>query len=448
MSSRTPLTEAEKEHLCQAKLQGRPLVELAAELGCSLDCAAKWWARYRKDGVAGIRARPWGPPVKGWLVTFDARIAPVALALKRSHPGWGPERVLVELRTHPQFQGLALPSASRLAPFFRALCPDCVATPKPRPVEPPRPPVAPGVHVIWGLDSQEGIRLGDGQIATVCNVRDPVGAAMIASQAFATQTEKHWRKLTWSEVREVVRTGAAEWRTLPEILLTDNELGLAGGPNDPFPGHLTLWLVGLGIQHRFIRPGYPTDQPQTERNHRTLDGLAMNPIDLATLEALQQALDRERSLYNTLFPSRASDCAGRPPLVAHPELLCPHRPYSREAELALFDLQRVYDHLATFTFERKVNAAGQVSLGRQFYSVGRSQSGNLVQVQMDAAHHEWIFWPKSADPNIAAQELARRTPKNLDVLTLTGLKPGEAELAEPLQLSFACFVAEPIGTTS
>lgn len=178
---------------------------------------------------------------------------------------------------------------------------------------------------------------------------------------------KHWRKLDWTEACEVVREGAAEWHTLPEALLTDNELCLVGGPNDPFPGLFTLWLVGLGVQHLRIRPHCPTDHPHTERNHRTLDGLAMNTEDLANLATLQQALTRERRVYNHAFPSQASDCAGRPPLEAHPELLCPRRPYCREAELALFELQRVYDHLATFTFERKVNSVGRVSLGRQMY---------------------------------------------------------------------------------
>jgi hypothetical protein len=109
---------------------------------------------------------------------------------------------------------------------------------------------------MWQLDSQEGIPLHDGDIATICNIRDPVGAAMIASQAFSVKTELHWRKLTWQEVRGVLRQAFTEWQTLPDGVKTDNELGLAGGPTDPYPGQLTLWLVGLGIKHRCIRPGF------------------------------------------------------------------------------------------------------------------------------------------------------------------------------------------------
>jgi hypothetical protein len=292
---------------------------------------------------------------------------------------------------------------------------------------------------MWQLDSQEGIRLHDGDIATICNIRDPVGAAMIASQAFSVKTELHWRKLEWIEVRAVLRQAFSEWQTLPDGLQTDNELGLAGGPNDPYPGQLTLWLVGLGIKHRFIRPGCPTDQPHIERNHRTLDDFALNDQALADREQLQQTLGRERSLYNRLFPARASDCAGRPPLVAHPELLCPRRYYQPDLELILFDLQRVYDYLASYTFKRTVNASGQVSLGRHMYSLGkklvRQHQLKTVLARFDPRLKQWVFLTETE------AELLRRPLKGLDVSTLTGLDPLSLRHTQPVQLTLPGFVA-------
>jgi hypothetical protein len=56
--------------------------------------------------------------------------------------------------------------------------------------EVPRPTRATAVHEIWQVDHQESHRLGDGSIATVCNIRNPYGAAMIASHAFEVKTEK------------------------------------------------------------------------------------------------------------------------------------------------------------------------------------------------------------------------------------------------------------------
>lgn len=433
MGNREPLSQAEKEYLYYGKLAGRTLPELAEEVGCTVHSARKWWRVGRDKGVAGLRSRRRGRISSGILSQFDPRVAETALGLKQAHPGWGADRVLIELDHAPPLAGLRLPSRSRLADFFKARCPESVAPRKPR-VEPaPRPLEATAVHELWQLDSQEGIRLHDGEIATICNIRDPVGAAMIASQAFAVKTPRHWRKLTWSEVRAVLRAAFSEWHTLPDGVQTDNELALAGGPNDPFPSKLSLWLVGLGVAHRFIRPGCPTDQPHIERNHRTLDNLALNESALTDLLHLQQALDRERQVYNHHFPAQASDCARQPPLIAHPELLNPRRPYTPELELALFDLQRVYAYLATFSFTRKVNAVAQVSLGGQLYSLGkklvRQRQLDTVLARFDPHTIEWVFFTDDDEA------LVRRPPKGLDLQTLTGLDPSAPQPIRPVQLT-------------
>jgi transposase-like protein len=455
MSPRAPLIEAEKERIYQGKLQGRTLSELAVELQCSYSCVRKWWRKARDERLRGLRSEPHSSTQIGILSRFDPRVAQKALALKRSHKRWGADRVLVALRTDPELQGLELPSRSRLAAFFKERCPECIATRKPRPPAPPSPPRATGVHEVWQLDNQEGIRLQDGSIATLCNIRDPVGAAMIASRAFSVKTARHWRKLTWTEVRQVLRDAFTEWQTLPDCVQTDNELVLTGSPTDPFPSLLTLWLVGLGIRHRTIRPHCPTDQPHVERNHRTLDDFALNEESLAGLASLQQALDRERQMYNELFPSQASDCAGHPPLGVHPELLRPRRPYRPEWELALFDIQRVYDYLATFTFQRKVSASGQVSVGRQIYSVGRARAGASLSVRFDPGQRQWVFLAKPEEDEdgeeknekheeggeVDAHEVARRDVKNLDIEILTGLDPQDFAPIPPIQLTLPCFVA-------
>lgn len=439
MSNRYPLNQAEKERIYRGKLQGQPLAEVAAEVGCSLTCARKWWRVGRDRGLAGLSKPRRGRGASGPLSHFAPQVAAAALAYKQRHRRWGADRVLVEMKGDPALTDLALPQRSRLAAFFKERCPECVAGRKSHPRPQPRPPEATGVHQMWQLDSQEGIQLHDGDIATICNIRDPVGAAMIASQAFSVKTALHWRKLEWGEVRTVLRQAFTEWHTLPDGVQTDNELGLAGGPNDPYPGQLTLWLVGLGVKHRFIRPGCPTDQPHIERNHRTLDDFALDDAALADRDHLQQALDRERRVYNWQFPTRASDCAGRPPLVAHPELLRPRRYYQPDLELALFDLQRVYDYLARYTFKRTLNASAQVSLGRRLYSLGkklvREQQLKTVLARCDPHQKVWVFLTQTE------VELVRRPLKGLDLTTLTGLDPLKVRPTQPVQLTLPGFVA-------
>jgi hypothetical protein len=441
MVSRFPLSQAQKEQIYLGKLSGRSLLELAATVGCTVHCARKWWRVGRDTGLAGLRAVRRGRGKTGTLSCFDPAIAATALALKLAHPGWGAKRVLVELQAEGALCGRSLPGRSRLAVFFREQCPQCVAARRPR-RHPSQSAAAPRqVHEQWQLDSQEGIRLTNQEVATICNIRDPVSGAMIASRAFAVGTKRRWRKLEWTEVREVVRGAFAEWQTLPDALQTDHELGLAGTPSDLFPGKLTLWLHGLGVSHRFIRPGRPTDQPHVERNHRTLKNWAVDTQSVADLHHLQQALERERQVHNHLFPSQASDCVGRPPLTAHPELLTPRRSYQLDREQALFDLQRVYDFLAQFRFKRKIDGKARVSLGHHTYSLGqqnvRERKLQSVLARLDPNAKEWVFLTPDEE------EIVRRPPKGLDLQSLTGLNPSGSPAAQVIQLTLPFMDPQP-----
>lgn len=437
-----PFTEEERERIYQGRMKGKTIPEIADELDRSVYGVRKWWRRIRDEGAAGLRTRRRGPEAKGTLSSFDPEVVEKALKLKREHPRWGANRVILELEADETLEGSRVPRRSQLSAFFKEKCPECIAHRQPRSKKPKAPPAATAVHEVWQLDSQEKIELRNGEIATICNIRDPYGAAIITSQAFSVKTEKRWRKLKWEEVRQVLRIGFTEWGTLPDSVLNDNELGLAGAPTVSFPSKLTLWLVGLGIKHRFIRPHCPTDQPHIERTHRIVDDLALNEASLANMDSLQASLNKECSVYNHLFPSRASDCGGKPPLVAHPELLHPRKPYTPELELALFDIRRVYHFLAEFTFARTVNVAGQVSLGRTLYSIGRRFNGKSVLVRLDPDTCEWIFVePIQQDDKTIEEELTRLPIKHLDVTSLTGLVPQPIELPEPIQLTLPCLAA-------
>jgi hypothetical protein len=442
MKNRDPLSEVEKERIYQGKLRGQTLLAMAKAVDCSLACSRKWWRIGRDRGLEGLRAAKRRRGRTGLLSGFDPMVAQKALVLKRANPGWGANRVLIELGKDPDLMGLSLPCPSCLAVFFKANCPECVSARKPRePSSGPIPQVT-EAHQLWQLDNQECIPLKNGEIATICNIRDPYGAAMIASQAFEVHTERAHRKLKWTEVRQVLRNAFTEWHTMPDGILTDNELGLAGAPREPYPGRLTLWLVGMGIQHCFIRPGRPTDQPQIERNHRTIDGLALNDEALIDMNHLQAALDRERMVYNSAFPCHASDCQGHPPLTAHPELLHPRREYHPDHELAIFDLQRVLNYLSTITFERMINSANQIRIGRELYYFSKTTVADWqtkhILVRLDPVHNQWVF---SAKQEVGERELARRPTKFLNASAITNLVPSDLKPLKPFQIAFSFMTA-------
>ena len=208
MGSTHALSERDRERIYQGKLREKSVAEIAQELNCSEEVVRKWWRRIRDEGALGIQEKLRGRPKRGVLSTFSAEVREEALNLKRTHRGWGADRVEIEMVAQQRFG--ELPSRSRLSAYLKEQCPNCLSKHDPRKAPMPAPPRARAVHEVWELDSQEKIVLANGEIATICNIRDPFGAAMISSQAFSVKTEKHWRKLTLDEVRRVLRTAFVE----------------------------------------------------------------------------------------------------------------------------------------------------------------------------------------------------------------------------------------------
>lgn len=429
MIAHPPLTTAEKERIYADKLRGHALPAIAAAIGCSPATVRKWWRLARDHGRSALHQARRGRSASGVLSSFAPCVKAQALALKHDHPTWGSDRVLAELRSDRALTDLRLPSRSRLAVLFHTLCPEFVARHRPAPAPPAKPPQPSAVHECWQLDCQEAIPLAAGRRASICTIREPVGAAILASRAFDVTGGVRGRRLSWQEVRGVIRSACSEWHTLPDSLQTDHEVGLAGAPTDPYPSHLTLWLVGLGVRHQFIRPYTPTDQAQIERSHRTLDTFVGLPDASLDLAVLQQRLDRERAQHNQFLASRASDCAGRPPLIAHPALLHGRREYRPEWERMLFDEQRVYAYLASIPLARRVSSVGQIQIGMQVYSVGRALAGQSVTVVCDAATHKWVV---SRVDGTLIKELPIR---GVDVTSLTGIAVAPEVELPPIQLT-------------
>jgi transposase-like protein len=207
MATRAPLTEAEKQYIYDRKQQGVSLTKIAQALHCSWETTRKWW-RYRRDGK---QPRPRGRPRTGILSTYPQRIREKAVTLKRTHPHWGPANVKLELKDQLKLEADELPSDARLSALFKAKCPEAVQPRQRRHYPESTFPKATHPHQRWQMDEKEAVRVGDLDRANILNVRDPVGALMIASRAFVTTTEKGWRKLSLPEVQETLREAFQRW---------------------------------------------------------------------------------------------------------------------------------------------------------------------------------------------------------------------------------------------
>ena len=422
---RPSLTQAERDYLIQHKQAGASHREVAQELHCAPETVRKQWKHFR----AGNTRRRRGRPVGGILSTYPELMRQMALSLKMSHPHWGPANVLIELRKHPELGSQRLPSVSRLSALFKRHCPEAVQSHLPRKgsaTQAVKPAVA---HQRWQIDTKEKIRLGDGELASILEIRDPVSALMVAAQAFlTTRTSTTCRKLGLDEIRATLRWAFATWGK-PVQIQTDHEDVYAGAPQSDFPTLFTLGLVGLGIEHVLSRRNRPTDQPHIERNHRTLGDLGWKDHPPANLPDLQAQLDADCARYNQEYPAQAADCQGQPPLVRHPEALHSGRPYSAECEWISFSLESVDHYLARLTWVRKVDVNGCLFLGDHRYSLGRVYRSQRVSARFVPEQRAFCFeteqgaWIKTIPA------------KGLEKSDLTGLIPQELPVGWAVQLS-------------
>lgn len=192
--------------------------------------------------------------------------------------------------------------------------------------------------------------------------------------------------------------------------------GLPWGTNSKVPSALALWLVGLGIAPILGRPRRSTDNAVVERSHGVLNGW-VEPHQCANFEALQECLQGFARFQRERYPA----CQNRPRMEAYPELVSQPRPYDMKTDADIWSLQSVMDYLATFRFQRKVEANGRISLLNSEYSLGRDFKRRTVAVQMDAQTHQWVIYDE------AGEELARHSPKNLTYKTIFGMTLAHAQ---------------------
>ena len=187
---------------------------------------------------------------------------------------------------------------------------------------------------------------------------------------------------------------------------------------EAFPSRFTLWLIGLGINHLVIRSRRPTDNAEVERWHRTLNEYVIVGNEHKSAKELEQALQQAHEELLHERPSRAKECNGRPIAVAYPELLTPTHSFQADQELARFDLSRVDNYLARFSWRRLVSENGQIAIDQQRrFIVGRQHANKEVLVRFDPADRHFVFY----DPEATDNELNRRPAKDLEVADLTGI---------------------------
>lgn len=430
-------TTHQRHQMYKAHLSGQSYAEIAETHGLSSSTVRRWCRRQRDGG--SVRTE-WHRPKRGALSRFEPIIRYVILRLRLDHPRWGPGTILVHLHKRPSLTGMKLPSRPSIGRYlnqwqrFRRPRRRKSTVALDRPAQPTR------VHECWQIDFKLGIKLEADTQVNLHTVTDQVSSACMTTQLTdAGKARTRPTRVTETELQATLRTAFHQWQTLPEIIQTDNEAVFVGHTSDHFPSRFTLWLTGLGIVHRRIRAGRPTDNAQVERNHQTVCNYAIIGNEALSRVQLQDILERSVEELAHELPSRAANCQGRPPVHAYPELIDHPNVWRPEREVACFDLKRVDRLLASSTWQRRVGKNGQVSIGahHRYYSVGRPYAGDDVHVCFDPDDRHFVFFLVDNSPSTVGPEVARRPARYLSVEDIIGLHDDDTTVGpQQLRLSF------------
>ena len=421
-------TIAQRREMMRLVEEGYTYAEVAQQIDVSFWTARKWIRIGKKYGVQNL-ASSYGRPRAGPLRGFDPMIRYIALRLKRQHPKWGAEYVLKKLRERHLLKAKELPSTTTIWRYWRSFG-DRLFPKR----DPSRSKVSPSniPHGVWQMDAKESVQIPGVGLVSFNQARDEFGRITVMHRVHAEpERARQMARLTSESAFQDCRIAFTQWG-MPEAIQTDRDTIYVDSGKSPFPNRIVLWWVGLGIEHRLIPRRTPKRNGTVERSHRTLMERTLENQEFENAEALQQQVDADWHELNHECPSRARGCHGKPPLVAHPELLTSHRPYQPEWELELFDLKRVNAYLAEFTWVRTCTSVGQLRMRKIRYSLGYAWAHQDVSVTFDPEQRQFVFAQIRSETQKGKDQPkldpVRRDVKNLSVEDITGLSSAIKDL--------------------
>lgn len=395
----SPIILAERVEIGERSKAGETDKTIALSLQRSISTIRKWRRRYEREGRAGLSSQM-GRPATGALGQYPPLVAQVISETRKAHSGWGALTLLLELQKDTRFAGKKFPSRSRIAAYLKQ---EKLAKKHERRHELTEPKPAPitRAHQEWELDAQGKLAIAGLGSASIINIVDVFSHLKIDGLPCLRTTHANTQDYQFVLRRSFVRYGKPEQISFDhDSVFYDNQTA------SPFPTQLHLWLIGLGIEVRFIHKLPPLEHAMIERNHQTITQQAVEGQTFANWTEMQNMLTGRIHFLNTEYPSSSSH--GLPPLVAHPQAAQTQRPYRLEWEKEDLDMQRVFDYLSKERWFRLTSSVGMFSLGAQRYNAGMKFSKQTLEITFDAQTRELVCLPeKGASFRLAVRGLTK-----------------------------------------
>jgi len=245
-----------------------------------------------KGQAAALEPRSRRPAVSPNRIADDVKAQAVAVraALEQSGLDHGPISVDEKMRS---LRMGPVPAVSSLARIFRE-AEVARVEPKKKPRASFRRFVYPAPNACWQLDGTEYVLTGDRK-CVIFQLIDGHSRLAIASH------------VAWGETSAgaiAVVSKGIDAHGVPQRLLSDNGAALNPSRRGVL-GQLVAYVSSLGVAPITGKPYKPTTQGKNERFHQTLfRWLDKQPL-AASLEELQEQVDRFDQIYNTERPHQA-----------------------------------------------------------------------------------------------------------------------------------------------
>jgi transposase InsO family protein len=270
---------------------GDTVTEVAARFGVSRKTLHVWLSRYEAGGLENLVDRSHRPR------SCPHQMSPgveVALAeMRRSHPSWGPRRLVFELGRR------GVDPVPSQAGVYRALVRLNLIDPaarRPRDRKWKRWERGTAME-LWQMDVVGGFVLADGTKAKVLTGVDDHSRFCVCAHVMPRESSRN--------VCDGLGEALRRWG-VPQEILTDNGKVFTGRFNQP-PVEVLFDRICRenGITHRLTQPRSPTTTGKIERFHRSLRSEFRTDRVFADLAAVQAELDEWVHSYNTDRPHQA-----------------------------------------------------------------------------------------------------------------------------------------------
>ncbi len=287
---------------------------LCAAFGISHTAGYKYIERWQEEGPSGLEERSRAPHHVANKTAVHLEEALVAL--RRQHPRWGAEKLLVLLKEGLPDEAWPAISTGSLILKRAGLVKARRRLRRIVPVGPIFDPQAP--NEVWSADFKGKFRMGNGVYCHPLTIADSFSRKVFAAKGMYHPDYEGSRPVFEAVFKEF---------GLPAQMHTDN-----GGPFASSQGlarlsHLAVWFLELGIEPVYSDPAHPEQNGRHERMHRELKGEATRP-PAYSLSAQQRKLNAFVREYNEVRPHQA--LGNIPPERVHTASPRPYPKYIEE----------------------------------------------------------------------------------------------------------------------